>query len=137
MANSIEGRVPFLDIRLIEEALKISPEFKLFFKKSDGSFIEKWILRKVSEAYLPYDFVWRKKEKFSIGSGTAEILENYADEAISDNEFSRKNSIHDVEIKSKEELLYYKIFKQYYSSSNILKTVGKSRSLNPGVIYNQ
>jgi asparagine synthase (glutamine-hydrolysing) len=135
MANSIEGRVPFLDIELVEEASKISPELKLFFNESDGSLIEKWILRKVSEAYLPQDFVWRKKEKFSIGTGTAEILESYADEAITDNEFSKRNLISDVEIKSKEELLYYKIFKQFYSSSNILKTIGKSRSLNPGVVY--
>ena len=136
MANSIEGRVPFLDIELIEEASKISPELKLFFNKSDGNLIEKWILRKVSEAYLPYDFVWRKKEKFSVGTGTAEILESYADEAITDNEFSKRNLISDVDIKSKEELLYYKIFKQFYRSSNILKTIGKSRSLNPGVLYN-
>ncbi len=136
MANSIEGRVPFLDIKLIEEASKISPKLKLFFEKSDGNLIEKWILRKVSETYLPYNFAWRKKEKFSVGSGTAEILENYAEEVITDNEFSKRNLISDIDIKSKEELLYYKIFKQFYRSSNILKTVGKSRSLNPGVVYN-
>ncbi len=136
MANSIEGRVPFLDIKLVSEASNISPELKLYFKKSSGDFIEKWILRKISEAYLPDDFAWRKKEKFSIGSGTAEILESYADEVISESEFNKRNLIHDVEIKSKEELLYYKIFKQHYSTSSILKTIGKSRSLNPGVIYN-
>ncbi len=136
MANSIEGRVPFLDIKLVNEASSISPELKLYFKKSSGDFIEKWILRKIAEAYLPHDFVWRRKEKFSIGSGTAEILESYADELISDSEFNKRYSIHDVEIKSKEELLYYKIFKQHYRTSNILKTIGKSRSLNPGIIYN-
>lgn len=136
MANSIEGRVPFLDIELIEEASKISPELKLFSEETNGSLIEKWILRKVSEAYLPYDFVWRKKEKFSVGSGTAEILESHADEAITDNEFNKRSSIHGVDIKSKEELLYFKIFKQFYKSSNILKTVGRSRSLDPGIIYN-
>lgn len=136
MANSIEGRVPFLDIKLIEETSKISPELKLFLEESDGSLIEKWILRKVSETYLPYDFVWRKKEKFSIGSGTAEILESYADEVIADSEFSKSITISGTDIKSKEELLYFKIFKQFYKSSNVLKTVGKSRSLNPGIIYN-
>ncbi|MFA5015651.1 MAG: asparagine synthase B [Actinomycetota bacterium] len=136
MANSIEGRVPFLDIKLIEEASNISPELKLYFQKFSGDFIEKWILRKVSEAYLPYNFVWRKKENFSIGSGTAKILESYAEEVILDDEFNKRYSIYDVEIKSKEELLYYKIFRQYYGFSNIFKTIGKSRSLNPGVIYN-
>ncbi len=137
MANSIEGRVPFLDIKLVDEALNISPELKLYSQEfKGGEPIEKWILRKVSEAYLPADFVWRKKEKFSVGSGTAQILESYADEMISDREFGRRHQIYSIDIKSKEELLYYKIFKEYYRSSNILKTVGKSRSLNPGFVYN-
>jgi len=136
MANSIEGRVPFLDIDLVAEAMKISPELKLYDKGSSGKFIEKWILRKVSEAYLPHDFIWRKKEKFSIGSGTAGLLEEYADEFISDSEYHKSIDQYDGEIKSKEELLYYKIFKQLYSEPNIFKTVGRSRSLNPGQIYN-
>ncbi len=136
MANSIEGRVPFLDIDLVEEAMKISPELKLYDHASNGSFIEKWILRKVSEEYLPHDFIWRRKEKFSIGSGTAAILEEYADEFISGSEYQHSLAEFNGEIKSKEELLYYKIFKQLYEEPNIFKTVGRSRSLNPGQIYN-
>jgi len=136
MANSIEGRVPFLDIDLVAEAMKISPELKLYDEGEKGKFIEKWILRKVSEAYLPHDFIWRKKEKFSIGSGTAGILEEYADESISDSEYHKSITSCGGEIKSKEELLYYKIFKQLYEEPNIFKTVGRSRSLNPGQIYN-
>jgi asparagine synthase (glutamine-hydrolysing) len=136
MANSIEGRVPFLDIDLVAEAMKISPELKLYDNDSNGKFIEKWILRKVSEAYLPHDFIWRKKEKFSVGSGTASILEDYADELFSDSEFHKSISKYNGEIKSKEELHYYKIFKQIYREPNILNTMGRSRSLNPGQIYN-
>lgn len=136
MANSIEGRVPFLDISLVSEGLKISPELKLYFDNTSGKIIEKWILRRVAEAYLPVDFIWRNKEKFAIGSGTAQILEDYAAEKISDSEFEKRHLYAGEKINSKEELLYFKIFKQYYGSESLLKTVGRCRSLNPGVICN-
>jgi asparagine synthase (glutamine-hydrolysing) len=137
MANSIEARVPFLDIKLLNEAFMISPGLKLHADQNGGKkTIEKWILRRSAEKYLPADFIWRKKEKFAIGSGTAQILEQYADEKISDREFKKMKTSSEIKFNSKEELLYYKIFRGYYPQENILQNIGKSRSLNPGVICN-
>jgi len=59
----LEGRVPFGGKDLIEYVMTINPEFKQFDKEK----IEKYILRKGFEEYLPADVLWRRKEAFSDG----------------------------------------------------------------------
>ena len=54
MFNSLEGRVPFLDIDLIEHLYQISPEKR--YKKT--------ILKEIAEKHLPYNLVYRKKVGF-------------------------------------------------------------------------
>ena len=63
MAHGIEARVPFLDVKMIEEAQKVPARLQL----RDG--IEKWVLRKACEDLLPSAILWRKKEQFDEGSG--------------------------------------------------------------------
>jgi len=58
MATSLECRVPFLDHRLVELAQKIPSGFKIKNKES------KYILKKLSERYLPKEVLYRKKEGF-------------------------------------------------------------------------
>ncbi len=70
MAHSIEGRVPFLDLKMIELGQKVPAHLKL---KGDP-LVEKWILRKAFEDMLPDEIVWRKKEQFDEGSGTVDLL---------------------------------------------------------------
>ena len=73
MVHSIEGRVPFLDVEMIELAQTIPPELKL--KKDNGPrAVEKWVLRKACEDLLPAEIVWRDKEQFDEGSGTIDLL---------------------------------------------------------------
>jgi diphthine-ammonia ligase len=63
MFNQLELRVPFLDKKLVEYALKIDPSFKLV----DGK--EKVVLRQVAEKMgLDKDFVWRPKKAAQYGS---------------------------------------------------------------------
>lgn len=66
MGNSIETRVPFLDHELIEFALRIPPKFK----QKNG--INKYILKKVAEDFLPHDIIYRKKIGFC--GSTANML---------------------------------------------------------------
>lgn len=73
MAHSIEGRVPFLDLDVIELAQTIPSHIKLY-RDAEGTLIEKWILRKVAEDLLPAEIVWRDKEQFDEGSGTVDLL---------------------------------------------------------------
>ncbi len=59
MATSVEGRVPFLDHKLVEFALQIPQELK--FKNG----ITKYILKKACEGILPHDVIYRKKMGFA------------------------------------------------------------------------
>ena len=56
-AWGIEGRVPFLDKEFIDVAMNINPSDKMI--NSDR--MEKWVLRKAFESYLPNEVAWRQK----------------------------------------------------------------------------
>ena len=58
LANSVEGRYPFLDINLVEFASTIPPELKL------NGFSEKYILKKVAEDLIPHQIIQREKFGF-------------------------------------------------------------------------
>jgi asparagine synthase (glutamine-hydrolysing) len=65
-AWGVEGRVPFLDKEFMDVAMRLNPEDKLSGLKGR---MEKWILRKAFEDYLPESVAWRQKEQFSDGVG--------------------------------------------------------------------
>ncbi len=58
MAHSIEGRVPFLDKRLVELALNMPSDIKI---KNNET---KYILKKVAEGIIPDKIIRRKKQGF-------------------------------------------------------------------------
>ena len=60
MAASVEGRNPFLDVNLIEYAMKIPAEMKT----NNGQ--EKSILKKAFEGILPQDIIYRSKDSFTV-----------------------------------------------------------------------
>jgi len=59
MATSVEGRVPFLDHKLVEFALQVPARLK--YKKG----VTKYILKKACEGILPHDVIYRKKMGFA------------------------------------------------------------------------
>ncbi|TVP85136.1 MAG: asparagine synthase B [Alkalicoccus sp.] len=118
MAHSLELRVPFLDLQLIEYALKIPAELKL----GDNQ-IEKWILRKAYDGELADNIIWRDKAEFSEGSGALGILDKYAETQYSEEDVARVNKENEW-VRSKQELLYYEIFKKHFPHDSILSTVG-------------
>ncbi len=79
MAESLEGRTPFLDRDLIDFAQSVPATLKLCRTDPDalestGPTTEKWILRKACADLLPAELVWRKKAQFDEGSGTVDML---------------------------------------------------------------
>lgn len=60
MAASVEGRNPFLDVNVMEYAMRIPAHLKA----SSGQ--EKYILKKAFEGILPNDIIYRKKDSFTI-----------------------------------------------------------------------
>ena len=83
-AWGVEGRVPFLDKEFIDVAMSLNPKDKMI----NGERMEKWVLRKAFEDYLPDDILWRQKEQFSDGVGYSWIdtLKEVVEEMISDQE---------------------------------------------------
>lgn len=59
MAASVEGRPPLIDHRIVELMFKLPPEFRI------RNNIQKYLLKKVSEKYLPGEIIYRPKAPFS------------------------------------------------------------------------
>src|SRR5690349_742433 len=60
MAVSLEARVPLLDHKLVEFAATLPPHLKL------RRMTRKYLLKKVSQAYLPPQIIHRKKQGFPV-----------------------------------------------------------------------
>lgn len=125
MAHGIEARVPFLDVDFVRYALSIPVSMKIGPNNQ-----EKWVIRKAFSDILPEEIAFRKKKKFSEGAGSYQALAQVAEKTISDVSFARAvatSSGH--KIKNKEELMYYRIFREYYPEDSVEKAIGFSRSL--------
>ncbi len=59
MANSVEGRVPFLDQHLVEYSFMLPEKFYL----KEGH--KKYLLKKVAERHIPHEMIYRKKRGFT------------------------------------------------------------------------
>tara|TARA_R110002051_G_scaffold10175_2_gene38509 strand:- start:1186 stop:2856 length:1671 start_codon:yes stop_codon:yes gene_type:complete len=116
-AWGIEGRVPFLDKEFMDVAMRLNPQDKMITKERRG--MEKWVLRKAFEKYLPESVAWRQKEQFSDGVGYSWIdtLKEVVNEAVSDTQMD--NAHHRFPIhtpQNKEEFHYRSIFEEHFPS---------------------
>lgn len=116
MAHSIEGRVPFLDLKLIEMAQSIPMELKL--RPDDrGELVEKWILRKAFDGLLPDEIVWRDKEQFDEGSGTLGILDEVVNDILTEAEARELMKAYpEAGLRSREEAVYFSLVNSYYGN---------------------
>lgn len=94
MANSIEIRVPFLQKRFIEEAVKIHPKLSLFKNN------KKMILKDLLRSFLPNAPIDNQKRGFSIplSKWLKEELKEDVYKALFDNDFITKFSINKQEL---------------------------------------
>ncbi len=67
MANSVEGRFPFLDVELFEVIRSLPPDLLL------NDYVEKYILKETARPYLPPAIIEREKFAFS-APGSAYLL---------------------------------------------------------------
>ncbi|MBW6477817.1 MAG: asparagine synthase B [Bacteroidales bacterium] len=115
-AWGVEGRVPFLDKEFIDIAMRMNPADKL---SKDGR-MEKWVLRKAFEDYLPESVAWRQKEQFSDGVGYSWIdtLKQLANDKVTDEQMHNAAFRFPVNTPmTKEEYMYREIFTEHFPSS--------------------
>ncbi len=69
MMSSIEARFPFLDEEIVRFAINLPAKYKIgrtnrFYNYKHPFLIDKWIVRKTAEKYLPDQIVRKKKQGF-------------------------------------------------------------------------
>lgn len=114
-AWGIEGRVPFLDKEFIDIAMRQNPEDKM----AKNGRMEKWVVRKAFEDYLPESIAWRQKEQFSDGVGYSWIdtLKAIAEAEVSDEQLANAKYRFPINPPmSKEEYRYRTIFSEHFPS---------------------
>jgi asparagine synthase (glutamine-hydrolysing) len=114
-AWGIEGRVPFLDKEFMDVAMRINPQDKMI----NGERMEKWVVRKAFESYLPESVAWRQKEQFSDGVGYSWIdtLKELVNAEVSDEQLANAKYRFPLQTPtSKEEFYYRSIFEEHFPS---------------------
>jgi asparagine synthase (glutamine-hydrolysing) len=92
--------------------------------------IEKWILRQAMADVLPPAVLRRPKSKFWQGSGVGDLLANYAEEHITDTDFIRERKLpNGWLLRSKEELLYYRVFCERLGNFTNLDWMGRTKGV--------
>ncbi|MBI4976900.1 MAG: asparagine synthase B [Spirochaetes bacterium] len=114
MAHGVEARVPFLDIDFLTYVFSIPVHLKAAADKP-----EKWLLREAFRDLLPAAIIDRPKQKFSAGAGSMHVLETIADDEISTADFEQASSATDYPCRTKEELLYRRIFTSRFPEKTI------------------
>ena len=120
-AHGIIAHAIFTDPDVVKFAFTIPARYKIYNN------IEKWILRKALEGSLPERVLMRPKMKFWEGAGIKELISGYADKIISDSEFMNERNIHGgFIVNTKEELHYYRIFRDHFGSDIDLSFMGRT-----------
>ena len=127
-ANSIEGRTPFLDSRVVDFSLKIPLNCKIHGEEKAG----KWVLRQAFEGCLPEHILYQTKRFFAQGSGVAFIMRQMAEKHITEKELAEHNRAEgNPWLSSVEELYYYRIFKETFPEPAFDLLVGRWDPFRP------
>ena len=121
-AWGVEGRVPFLDKEFMDVAMRLNPKDKM----AGNGKMEKWILRKAFEDYLPESVTWRQKEQFSDGVGYnwIDTLREMTSQLVTDEQMEKVNETFPVNPPmNKEEYYYRTIFTDFFPSEAASKCV--------------
>jgi asparagine synthase (glutamine-hydrolysing) len=130
MAWGVEARVPFLDPEFLNVAMNIDPKHKMI-RKDEGR-MEKYILRKAFDGWIPDEILWRQKEQFSDGVGYSWIdsIKAYAEKEISDSvmanaryRFPSKTPV------SKEAYWFRAIFEEHFKNASVVDLVPDGPSI--------
>jgi len=120
-AHGLCTHVCFLDPEVVDLAIQIPIDLKL----REG--VEKWILRQAVSGMLPDSVLNRPKAKFWEGAGVQNLLAEHAESAVTDADFARNKTLQNGWIiNSKEELLYYRMFREKLGDIACLEWMGRT-----------
>lgn len=121
-AHGTVAHVGLLDPDVVDYALRIPVEYKL------RGGVEKWILRRAMDGALPDKILNRTKAKFWEGAGVGEQLAQHAEQRVSDADFARERTLpNGWTLNTKEELMYYRIFRQHFGDLQDLAWMGRTK----------
>lgn len=121
MAHGLEARVPFLAREMLAVAQRVPLEWKLLGE--DGQ--EKAILREAFEGWLPHEILWRRKEQFGDGSGTADVMTRQAERLAPDVDWQAVRIEGLPVARSREELAYQRIFADHLGGIRAEQVLGR------------
>jgi len=129
-AWGLEARVPFLDPEFLEVAMNIDPADKMI-RAGEGR-MEKYILRKAFDGWIPDEILWRQKEQFSDGVGYSWIdsLKAFAEKEVSDSAMA--NAAYRFPTKTpptKEAYLYRSIYEEHFKNPSAVDLVPDGPSI--------
>ncbi len=122
------------EIVLARDSLGVKP---LYYSYKDGKFYfasEAKALTDVAEEIKEFPhIVFQKKRPFGSGAGSNKLLGLIADKEITDEEFMKNRCTEDgFNLHSKEELLYYRVFKEKFKHSSLPQLVAVWDPFKPG-----
>lgn len=133
MAHGLEGRVPFLDVDFLDWAMSLDPELKRW----DRGGIEKGLVRAGFAGRLPDEILWRRKVEFSRGSGSNEMLQQHAEQQVSDSDLAHASTRFPEDPPgTKEELLCREIFAELFPSAAFRASVSRWRPATNSIAVN-
>jgi asparagine synthase (glutamine-hydrolysing) len=121
MAHGLEARVPFLDRDVIATGRRIPIGWKLPGEEGE----EKRILREAFDGWLPDDILWRRKEQFGDGSGTAAVTAELADALVQEPDWESARVPGLAPPRSREELAYQRIFAEHLDGVRADRLLGR------------
>jgi asparagine synthase (glutamine-hydrolysing) len=131
-AWGVEARVPFLDREFLDVAMMIDPALKLPRNAQRPSPVEKYLLRRAFEGYVPDQVLWRQKEQFSdgVGYGWIDALKAMAEREVSDGMMRGAAERFPVKTpETKEAYVYRQVFEQHFPSASAVNCVPHERSV--------
>lgn len=121
MAHGLEARVPFLSREMLAVAQRIPVTWKLL--GDDGQ--EKALLRESFDGWLPDEVLWRRKEQFGDGSGTADVMVRRAESLVPDVDWSTVRLEGLPPARTREELGYQRIFAAHLRGIRAEQVLGR------------
>ena len=117
-AWGVEARMPFLDRAFLDLAMGMNVCDKLCGECGGGQ-MEKSVLRRAFEGYLPEAILWRQKEQFSdgVGYGWIGALKAHAEHTMA------VDDVVALSAPTKESALYRRIFNAHFLSESAGQTV--------------